>query len=48
MIAIADRLLKRGGALEQALRRHQRRIIERHPDIADLVISVGRGDELPR
>jgi predicted protein tyrosine phosphatase len=48
MIAIADRLLGRGGALEAALRRHQQRIIEHHPDIADLVINVGRGDELPR
>jgi predicted protein tyrosine phosphatase len=48
MIAIADRLLQRRGALEAALRRHQRRIIEHHPDIAELVVSVGRGSELPR
>jgi predicted protein tyrosine phosphatase len=48
MVAIADRLLKRHGALEAALRRHQRRIIEHHPDIAQLVVSVGRGSELPR
>jgi predicted protein tyrosine phosphatase len=48
MIAIADRLLKRKGALEAALQRHQRRIIEHHPDIAQLVVSVGRSSELPR
>jgi predicted protein tyrosine phosphatase len=48
MIAIADRLLKRGGALEAALQRHQRRIIEHHPEIAQLVVNVGRGSELPR
>jgi len=48
MVAIADRLLQRRGALEAALRRHQRRIIEHHPDIANLVIDVGRGHELPR
>jgi predicted protein tyrosine phosphatase len=48
MITIADRLLRRRGALEMALRRHQQRIIEHHPDIADLVVNVGRADELPR
>jgi predicted protein tyrosine phosphatase len=48
MIAIADRLLRRRGALEMALRRHQQRIIDEHPDIADLVVNVGRGSELPR
>lgn len=48
MVAIADRLLDRGGRLVAALRRHQAGIIERHPDLADLVVNVGRGHELPR
>lgn len=48
MVAIADRLLGRRGALEAALRQHQRHILQHHPDIADLVASVGRGNELPR
>ncbi|MCW5752571.1 MAG: protein-tyrosine-phosphatase [Alphaproteobacteria bacterium] len=48
MVMLADRLLGRAGRLVEALKRHQRRIIAHHPDIADLVISVGRGHELPR
>ena len=48
MVAMADSLLKRDGALVAALKRHQRGIIDRHPDIAELVSSVGRGHELPR
>lgn len=48
MVLLADRLLGRKGQLAEALKRHQRRIVRHHPDIADLVINVGRGHELPR
>ena len=48
MVAMADQLLGRDGALVKALKAHQRGIIKRHPDIAELVTSVGRGHELPR
>lgn len=47
MIAYADTLLGRKGELVAALRAHQREILQNHPDIADLVRNVGRGDELP-
>ena len=46
MIGYADALLGRKGALIEALKAHQREILKSHPDIADLVRSVGRGDEL--
>lgn len=47
MITLADGLLSRDGALTEALKRHQRRVIAAYPDIPDLVASVGRGHELP-
>ena len=47
MVAYADTLLGRKGELVAALKAHQREILRNHPDIAELVRSVGRGDELP-
>jgi NAD(P)-dependent dehydrogenase (short-subunit alcohol dehydrogenase family) len=47
MVAYADALLSRNGALIAALKAHQREILRHHPDIADLVRGVGRADELP-
>ena len=46
MIAMADDFLGRGGALIRALRPHQREVLKRHPEIADLVIRIGREHEL--
>lgn len=48
MVAIADRLLSLKGRLVEALQAHHKRIYEHHPDIADLVVGVGRGHELPQ
>jgi predicted protein tyrosine phosphatase len=47
MIAFADTLLERRGALTRAYERHKRVILRDHPDIAALVRNVGRGDEIP-
>lgn len=47
MIAYADDLLGRKGTLVAALKAHQREILRNHPDIADLVRNVGRGNEIP-
>lgn len=47
MVAIADRLMGRHGALVRALVEHQREMLQRNPDLADLVAGVGRGHELP-
>lgn len=47
MIAMADHLLDRGGALIEALRPHQQEVMKRHPEIAELVVRIGREHELP-
>lgn len=47
MIGFADQLMGRKGALVEAYEAHKRHILRHHPDIADLVRNVGRGDELP-
>jgi len=47
MIGYADDLLGRKGTLIAALKEHQREILRHHPDIAELVRNVGRGNELP-
>jgi predicted protein tyrosine phosphatase len=47
MIAMADDLLGRGGALIEALHPHRHEVLKRHPEIADLVVRIGREHELP-
>ena len=42
MIAIADRLLQRRGALLSALKDHHRRVLQQHPEIADMLRGYGR------
>ena len=46
MIALADDLLGRDGALKAALRRHYGEQIRRKPDLAEMIKRVGRGREV--
>lgn len=46
MIGIADRLLGRKGRLIEAMRKHHREVAGRHPDVVDLIRSVGRSHEV--
>lgn len=46
MLRYADDLLGRGGALVAALRVHQRRIAEAHPEFAELLARCGRAHEI--
>lgn len=47
MIAHADRLLGRAGALVEAMRLHHIAVARRYPEVRTLISSVGRGHELP-
>jgi predicted protein tyrosine phosphatase len=47
LVAHADRLLGRGGALVEALRLHHIATAHRYPEVRTLISSVGRGHELP-
>jgi predicted protein tyrosine phosphatase len=47
LVAHADRLLGRGGALVEALRLHHIATARRYPEVRTLISSVGRGHELP-
>jgi predicted protein tyrosine phosphatase len=42
MIELADRLLGRRGALMSALKDHHRRVLGKHPEVAQLLRSYGR------
>lgn len=46
MIGIADRLLGRKGRLIEAMRGHHREVAGRHPDVVELIRSVGRNHEV--
>jgi predicted protein tyrosine phosphatase len=48
MVAIADRMLDRRGALTDALTGYQRAVLDLHPEVGDLITSVGRGAEVER
>lgn len=47
MVRHADDLLGLGGAFVRALARHHRRVAERDPELARLIIVQGRGHEVP-
>ncbi len=47
MVAMADLLLGRGGALEAALRNHLAAVTRTHPDLAELLRLHGRAHEVP-
>lgn len=47
MIGHADRQLGLGGALVEALRLHHIAVAHRHPEVRQLIRTVGRGHELP-
>ena len=47
LVAHADRLLGRRGALVEALRLHHIATAHRYPEVRTLISSVGRGHELP-
>ncbi len=46
MIGFADEILDLGGAMTQALIAHHRRVAERDPDLAEVIIAHGRGHEV--
>jgi predicted protein tyrosine phosphatase len=47
MLAIADRLLRRDGALTAALRTHQARVAAADPEFADMLAGGERAHEVP-
>jgi len=47
MVEIADRLLERGGALNQGLAAYRRALLKVRPHLAAMIMDVGRGHELP-
>jgi predicted protein tyrosine phosphatase len=47
MVAIADRLLDRKGALSEGLVAYRRALLDIRPHLAEVVVKVGRGNELP-
>jgi len=47
MVAIADRLLGRNGALIDGLVAYRRALLDVRPHLAEMVLNVGRADELP-
>ena len=46
MLAIADEVLQRDGAITEHLREHQRRIVRNHPDLAESLIGSERAHEV--
>jgi predicted protein tyrosine phosphatase len=47
MVDIADRLLKRNGALSAGLVAYRRALLNVRPHLAEMIVNVGRGHELP-
>jgi predicted protein tyrosine phosphatase len=48
MVEIADRLMQRRGALQEGLIAYRRALLKRRPHLAEVILGVGRGHELPR
>ena len=47
MVQIADRLLERNGALIEGLVAYRRALLNVRPHLAEMIVNVGRGNELP-
>jgi predicted protein tyrosine phosphatase len=47
MVQIADRLLGRNGALVEGLVAYRRALLNVRPHLAEMIVNVGRGNELP-
>jgi predicted protein tyrosine phosphatase len=47
MVDLADRLLDRGGALRDGLSAYRRALLRVRPHLAQMIMGVGRGHELP-
>ena len=47
MVQIADRLMARNGALIEGLVAYRRALLEVRPHLAEMIVNVGRGNELP-
>jgi predicted protein tyrosine phosphatase len=47
MVELADGLLQRRGALAVGLAAYRRALLRIRPHLSDMVVSVGRGHELP-
>jgi len=43
----ADRLMARNGALIEGLVAYRRALLEARPHLAEMIVNVGRGNELP-
>jgi predicted protein tyrosine phosphatase len=48
MVAMADRLLNRGGALAEGLDTYRRALLQARPHLAEFIVGVGRAHELPK
>ncbi len=47
MVQIADRLLARHGSLSAGLLAYRRALLNIRPHLAEMIVNVGRGNELP-
>jgi predicted protein tyrosine phosphatase len=47
VVEMADRLLARNGALLDGLAAYRRALLERKPQLRQIIINIGRGHELP-
>lgn len=47
MVTFADELLGRGGAMLDALVAYRRALLDRKPQLAEVIRNIGRGNELP-
>jgi predicted protein tyrosine phosphatase len=47
VVEMADRILDRRGALLEGLAAYRRALLERKPQLRDVIINIGRGHELP-
>lgn len=47
MVQIADRLMGRNGALVEGLVAYRRALLNVRPHLAEMIVNVGRGNELP-
>jgi predicted protein tyrosine phosphatase len=47
IVEMADRILARRGALLGGLAAYRRALLERKPQLRQVIINIGRGHELP-
>ena len=47
IVAFADEMLDRNGAMLEALNAYRRELLKRKPHLAEIIRNIGRGNELP-